>query len=93
MEKYEINHNKKTITIKKSVFENADATLMKKIRKYHEIGYQVDVVDPSKKKAGIKLEDIKKDMASDKEALKALEGLDNYFKKVKFYKEWKNSKK
>ena len=93
MEKYEINHDKKTITIKKNVFESADATLMKKIHRYHEIGYEIDVVDPSKKKAGIKLEDIKKDMASDKEALKTLEGIDNYFKKLKFYREWKNNKK
>lgn len=93
MEKYEINHNKKTITIKNNVFENADEKLMKKIHNYQEVGYQIKIVESSRRKPGITLEEIKNAMAADKDALKKLEEHKNFFQKVKFYKEWKNNKK
>lgn len=92
MTKYELNHDKKVIKIKQSVFENADKELMNKILNYKAIGYEVELIKAPKKES-IKLADMKKEMANDTQALEKLNSLDNYFTKLKFYKEWKKEPK
>lgn len=92
MAKFELNHDKKVLKIKQSVFEGADSELMRKINNYQAIGYRVDIIGASKKES-IKLEDMKKEMANDAQALEKLNALGNYFAKLKFYKEWKKEPK